>query len=162
MDIAEARTLAEELLAEHVDPDEGWTVGPFANWKRKLAICDYEVKQIRLSRVYVQYATLERLTNTILHEIAHIHAGQDAEPHGAEWKAAARRLGMENPLAMVKLSDEEIKAVPFLYRASCRHGCEIGYWRRPAKRTVVWGVCSIHQAGLKWTDLRTGEPLMVR
>lgn len=87
----EARGIARELLDEHGLTD--WKVR-IDNAQRRLGACFYGAKVISLSRQYITTGTDTQLRNTILHEIAHAHAGH-AAGHGPAWKAAAVRVGAD-------------------------------------------------------------------
>ena len=87
----EARELARTLLDEHGLAD--WTVR-IDNTQGRLGACFNDRKVISLSRQYITTGTDEQLRNTILHEIAHAHAGH-AAGHGPKWKAAAIRVGAD-------------------------------------------------------------------
>lgn len=159
MDLREARELAEELLEFHVG-NTGWTVGPFTRRKTQAGVCVYNTRQIRLSAPLVKLNTRERVIETILHEIAHVLVGPDVAAHGPEWAATAKSLGLADPAAKAIIG-VDIKAPPPLYQGVCERGCKYEYLRRPAKRTLTWGLCGKHGLGLVWTDLRKGTRLMV-
>jgi len=57
----------------------------------------YRENEIRLSRVVL--TTHDRVYDTVLHEYAHLlvyqQFGKSARPHGGEWKAVMRQLGLE-------------------------------------------------------------------
>lgn len=87
----EARELARNLLDEHGLSD--WKVR-IDNAQRRLGACFHSKKVISLSRQFIATGTDAQLRNTILHEIAHAHAGHGAG-HGPAWKAAAARIGAD-------------------------------------------------------------------
>lgn len=64
----------------------------FNHAERQLGLCRYQEKRILLSRGHAANGTRERVTDTILHEIAHALAGPSAR-HGPAWQMVARRLG---------------------------------------------------------------------
>lgn len=86
-----ARELARTMLDEHGLTD--WAVR-IDNAQRRLGACFYSQKVISLSRQYIAVGTDAQLRDTILHEIAHAHAGH-AAGHGQEWKDAAARIGAD-------------------------------------------------------------------
>jgi predicted SprT family Zn-dependent metalloprotease len=46
-----------------------------------------------MSRKLTPLRTMDRIRNTILHEIAHALNGPSKAPHGVEWKRIAERIG---------------------------------------------------------------------
>lgn len=111
MDITEARKLAIALMEEHEVShwDFRWDRA-----ERRMGAAHFSKLEISMSSKYASVATAEQVRETMLHEIAHVHAGARAG-HGPVWKAAARRLGIapnrcgENPYYQQKM-DEAIKA----------------------------------------------------
>jgi hypothetical protein len=73
----------------------GWKFA-FDRAKTRAGQCDYTHKVISLSEYYVSesYVPLADIRNTILHEIAHVLAG-DAAGHGREWKKKALEIGCD-------------------------------------------------------------------
>lgn len=76
--------------------------------------------------------------DTVRHEVAHAYvfatAGRDATPHGAAWKAAARRAGAD-PTARY----EGDGAVDAAYVLACPAGCfERGYLKRSGRIKHPW------------------------
>lgn len=112
------RELARDLLYQHGLAD--WRVR-IDNAQERLGLCDYATKTVSLSRQYIAVASDAQALDTILHEIAHAHAGSEAG-HGPEWKAAAERIGA-NPSrtadvpemkdAKSRRLEDAIKARPF-------------------------------------------------
>jgi SprT-like family len=68
MDISHARQVAESLPQSHGLQD--WVI-EFGQAKRVFGVCLRRKKIIRLSAPLVELNTVTRVTNTILHEIAH-------------------------------------------------------------------------------------------
>ena len=89
MDYNDAAQLAETLIAEHGLRD--WAFG-FNRGKRTLGLCDYTSKRIELSMYYVAHNAEDSVRDTLLHEIAHALAGDDAG-HGPRWRAVCKRIG---------------------------------------------------------------------
>lgn len=87
--LMEVDALGRELMARHGLAD--WSF-QFHDAEKKLGVCRYREKRIQLSYSHAINGTPDQVTDTILHEIAHALAGQDAG-HGPVWKAIARRLG---------------------------------------------------------------------
>lgn len=63
--------------------DRGWIFG-WCRSKRTVGWCKFDRKTIELSPYYL-HETMEKLQDTILHEIAHAFAGHSAG-HGPEWQ----------------------------------------------------------------------------
>lgn len=59
---------------------------------RRAGLCDFRNRRITLSRHLVANSSLDEIEQVLLHEIAHALVGQ-AAGHGADWKAAAKRIG---------------------------------------------------------------------
>ena len=75
-----------------------WTLR-FNAARKKLGECRAGQKLISISRAHAVKDPRDRVTDSILHEIAHALAGPVAG-HGPAWKAVARRLGaMPRPCA---------------------------------------------------------------
>jgi hypothetical protein len=89
MDISQARQLAQSLLRTHGLHD--WVI-EFGQARRQFGACVRRKKAIRLSAPLVRLNTVERVTNTILHEIAH---ALTKDGHTKEWKSTARAIGCD-------------------------------------------------------------------
>ena len=81
--------MARRLMDEH--GLIGWTLA-FVEAERRLGDCDFKGRVIRISRSHALEGSDEQIRDTVLHEIAHAIAGQEAG-HGPMWKATARRIG---------------------------------------------------------------------
>ena len=60
--------------------------------RRRAGQCDFTNKTISLSRLYVRYADIDHIRDTILHEIAHALVGP-RHGHNAVWRQKAREIG---------------------------------------------------------------------
>jgi predicted SprT family Zn-dependent metalloprotease len=93
MKLEKAEILADKILKyfkkEGFITDE-WQF-QWSKAKSYLGYCNYNKKYISLSRFYVEIANKDQIKDTILHEIAHIIAGQKAG-HGPQWKRACREI----------------------------------------------------------------------
>ncbi|GAA1914998.1 hypothetical protein GCM10009815_07380 [Nocardioides marmoribigeumensis] len=89
MEIAAARRLALELMAEH--GLSGWRL-QLDNAKRRAGICRYSDRVIGLSRPLTALHSEDEVRDTVLHEIAHALVGPGTG-HGPRWRAVARRIG---------------------------------------------------------------------
>lgn len=91
----QARTLANELMSKHGLLQRGWKFA-FDRAKARCGQCDYTTRVITLSRFYVSDPNVpsDDIRNTILHEIAHVLAGDEAA-HGPLWKRVAVSIGCD-------------------------------------------------------------------
>lgn len=81
--------LAYSLLAEH--GLQNWCIS-FDHARRRAGLCNFSTKTISLSRHYAREATIEHITDTILHEIAHALVGP-RHGHDAIWRRKAKDIG---------------------------------------------------------------------
>ena len=81
--------LATELMDAH--GLVAWRV-KLDHARRRAGQCDYKNKTISLSRLYVRYADIDHIRDTILHEIAHALVGP-RHGHDAVWRKKAREIG---------------------------------------------------------------------
>ncbi|MFC4988890.1 SprT-like domain-containing protein [Saliphagus infecundisoli] len=96
---------------------------------------DYE---IRIARRLFEGDDDDTWRDTVRHEVAHAYVldtvGSHAQPHGDEWKAAARRAGAD-PVARCE-GDETVDAT---YVLACPNGCfERGYLQRTDRVKQPW------------------------
>jgi len=91
MELGTAVALTLNLLNEHSLIEKGWTV-KLGNGSRRLGVCYWHKKLIKLSRHHVLNGTDVEIMDTIRHEVAHALAGPAAR-YGPEWKAWAIKLG---------------------------------------------------------------------
>ena len=80
---------AQSLLIEH--GLKNWRFS-FDHARRRAGLCNFSTKTISLSRHYACQATIEHITDTILHEIAHALVGP-CHGHDAVWRSKARDIG---------------------------------------------------------------------
>lgn len=89
MDLNEAKTLTLDKMREHGLHD--WSF----KFSRSLSLfgqCSYSTKTIKLSQPLTEVNTVDHVTDTILHEIAHALVGP-GQGHGSLWKRTAIQLG---------------------------------------------------------------------
>lgn len=86
---AEVINLATDMMKEH--GLDGWRI-KLDHARRRAGQCDYNKKEISLSRHYVRYAEMDHIRDTILHEIAHALVGPH-HGHDAVWRQQARAIG---------------------------------------------------------------------
>lgn len=90
MNLDQAQTLARELIEQHLG--RGWRI-EWNDSDRLFGGCQPNRRAIQLSRHFVRRCSRDEVVDTILHEIAHGLTPSGVKPHGAEWQAAAQRLG---------------------------------------------------------------------
>lgn len=93
MDFEDARALGNELMNQYWYKMEGWDLA-FDNAKRRCGATHFGKKTITLSRHFVSLNDEAAVRETMLHEIAHVIAGQAGDRgHGRIWKGIARQIG---------------------------------------------------------------------
>lgn len=111
MDIAEARTLALQLMNEH--GLQRWTFR-IDKSKVRFGYCNWRHGRISLSGPLTELNNLDKVRDTILHEIA--HALTPFQDHNATWKLKAQSIGA-NPMACYNTTD--VKLPPSPWHAIC-------------------------------------------
>lgn len=111
--------------------------------KTTAAICQFEPLEIHMSRYFIDSPKVseKEVTNTILHEMAHVIAGFEAG-HGPTWKRIARSIGCD----AMRCTEPFLEAKNYKYVLKCGHGCIIK--RHKIKRGRVF-VCKNHQKLMK-------------
>lgn len=89
MNLHDAERMARSLMDQH--GLSHWRF-KFDRAKQRFGLCDYNKYTISLSHDLTVLNGEDEVRNTILHEIAHALAGNDAG-HGYEWKSVARSIG---------------------------------------------------------------------
>lgn len=84
-----------------------------------VATCNYQDRTIYVNRLYTETHDLDRLMQTLYHEVAHVIAGADAD-HGPTWKRIARALGCRDPQANCTTSDE-YRIQVYKYQVAVQH-----------------------------------------
>ncbi|EMA54390.1 SprT-like domain-containing protein [Halococcus salifodinae] len=150
-----SRLVAEEITTtldragfESLSPDS-FHIDVTDSFQRKLGECrpvrqpdgesGTDQYQIRIARRLFDDTCDSQWRDTVRHEVAHAHVlstlGQDVQPHGSEWKEAARRAGA-NPTARYEASDDLLDAD---YVLACPDGCfERGYLQRTKRIKYPW------------------------
>ena len=118
MELGTAVALTLNLLNEHNLLSQGWTA-KLTRGSRRLGLCSYNKKVIKLARHHVMNGTDAEIMDTIRHEVAHALAGPFAK-HGPEWKAWARKLGA-NPRSHTKNISYEMPYKFILHCPVCQH-----------------------------------------
>lgn len=94
-------------------------------FRRNLVTNESQPVKLQLSGKLLAHTSWDQVTDTILHEIAHIHAGHDAG-HGPAWQAAAMRIGA-TPKAC---AENVVPASAHKHTATCaKCGHEVGFDR---------------------------------
>jgi hypothetical protein len=131
----EIQDFANEMLSKHAA-----SVWSF-KWNNRMTawgMCDEADWTIQLSLpLFNALKNKEDAKITILHEIAHAIVGC-VEGHNAEWKAAARKLGIINPLSKSNYeldSSDFYKYVLLIDQGDHFEDCKSRGWhRRPRKK----------------------------
>ena len=84
-------SLVQQEMGKYGLIDSGWDYH-YDNAKRRLGLCNYSHKTIYFSLPFVDINTIDRMHNTVLHEIAHALIGP-GYGHGYFWKAKAKYIG---------------------------------------------------------------------
>ena len=121
MDLLKARELAHNLMKQH--GLELWNF-EFNNAKRRFGICRHSLRRIGLSRNLVLLNTKKRVTNTILHEIAHALVGP-RNGHNWVWREKAIEIGCDGKRCY---TTQDTKIVKRTLIAKC-HNCGKEYGR---------------------------------
>lgn len=96
--------------------------------KRRAGACHFTDRRIGLSRHLTPVHTPEQVRDTVLHEIAHAHAGPRAG-HGPRWQAAAVAIGASPRRCL----PEDAVSIPGSWVGTCPRGHSIDRHRRPVR-----------------------------
>lgn len=134
MNLNDAKKLANELMLKH-----GlvyWAFG-FNNAKRTFGICNFTRKRIELSKPLTELNDVEKVKDTILHEIA--HALTPGHGHDSVWKRKALEIGSNGDRCF---SSKVVKTPESKYIADCV-GCNRTFKKhRTPKKSQSCGICS--------------------
>ena len=150
--LKDVATEARTLMNRHGLKD--WTLR-FNTAKTKLGECRQDQKLIRLSRTHAVNDPPDRVTDTILPEIAHGLAGPTAR-HGPAWKAIARRLGA-TPKSCAPERDET-RRLREIARAKFRTGDSVSFIARGKLRAGVIVRLNPKRAKVKCGDVAWSVP----
>lgn len=137
MEQREAFNLATKLMMQHELLQNGWMF-EFDNAKRRFGCCNHRTKTISLSRELVSLNTTERVTNTILHEIAHALVGR-GHGHNGVWKRKAIEIGCDGKRCY---TEENTNIVKGKFQATCPKCNHVHHKHRKPKRQKSCGNCS--------------------
>ncbi len=155
MDACQAHALARRLMNTHGLDD--WSV-VLDNAKRRLGVCRERRKEIGLSRHFVELNNESAVTNTILHEIAHALAGNEAG-HGPKWRKVAQQIGAD-PVRCTDATQIVTPSPKWIGRCElCGFAAERHRLAGSAKTAACPVCCDRHRNGrydsafqLKWTE----------
>jgi predicted SprT family Zn-dependent metalloprotease len=148
--VADARALAADLMTQH--RLTGWRL-VFDNARTRAGVCRFDRKEIGLSRVLTELHSVEQVTDTILHEIAHALAGP-RHGHDRVWQATARRIGC----SATRCVPADAPRVEGVWEGSCPAGHRVTAHRRPV-RVRSCPTCSRgFDVSARYTWTRGGRP----
>lgn len=151
MNTALAAEIATDLVWQHCPSDWYWQ---WSNAKTQFGLCQYARKTIKLSRPLTEINDEDTFRSVVLHEIAHVLAGPDAN-HGPVWRAHARRLGLKNPGRCTEANEIE-----YLYIAACPIHGQLRGGRHKMTWSTYHRVCRRCRLPITWTR-RDGKPVAV-
>jgi predicted SprT family Zn-dependent metalloprotease len=132
MNLKDAESLALSLMDEHKLTT--W-VFRFDNAKKRFGCCNQSQRIISLSSRLVELNDLEKVKDTILHEIAHALVGPN-HGHDRVWELRALQIGCDGK----RCYGQEVERVKPKYKGECRN-CHRFIFRH--KRTnISCGKCS--------------------
>lgn len=135
MDLSDAHSLGERLLAQHGLTAAGWRV-VFDRAKRRAGVCRFGPKEISLSAPITRLHDEAEVRDTILHEIAHALVGH-RHGHDATWRRAAREIGCSGS----RCTSADAPRVEPPWLGVCAAGHTTGRHRRP-ERVMTCAACS--------------------
>lgn len=149
MDIYEASELLENKMIEH--GLSNWNFG-FSNTQNR-GDCNYTKKLIRLSRPFVKANGIERVLQTILHEIAHALTWinhRNAKPHGIEWQTIAKSIGHTGQRYMAAESYDTGRTRKDTEKVGTCPNCDRKMYAR-RRQNIACGKCCKQYNGGKYT-----------
>lgn len=122
----------------------------------RLGQCNYTTQSISFSEPLLEANPFNIFYDTLLHEMAHALVGQGYKPHGPEWKAKARELGLENPTAGTDEAD--LPDSYYRYAGDCRgdHPQHSAFRRHRMNRKSKY-LCTKCQRVIVWFDRKLQE-----
>ena len=135
MDLTDAHTMGQTLLAEHGLDAAGWRV-VFDGAKRRAGVCRFGPQEISLSAPITRLHDEAEVRDTILHEIAHALVGP-RHGHDATWRRAARQIGCSG----LRCTPADAPRVEPPWLGVCAAGHTTGRHRRP-ERVMTCAACS--------------------
>lgn len=132
MNLQEAKELALQLMAKHGLIEKGWKF-EYDQSKSHGGMCRYSSKIIFLSAPFTEIRSVENVTDTILHEIAHALVPRGSH-HNKVWKRKAVEVGCKPVRCFV---DAVLEGK---YKAVCPNG-HIFYSHRKRTRSSSCSLC---------------------
>lgn len=106
------KCLANKLLRAYKLDKEGWHFqyhrGRTPIW---LGLCQFQYKRIKLNPMFVDCSSMDRIIDTLLHEVAHALT-RDCYNHGWHWKMKCMEVGCE-PRSTTLLDETEFAFTVF-------------------------------------------------
>lgn len=141
MDLKHAYNLALELMDKHGLLDDKWNF-EFNRRKQSAGLCSYRNHTIYLSEPITSLSSIEDVTDTILHEIA--HALTHGHGHDSVWRKKAIEIGANGHRCFDqhdKPSHANAVRTISKYKAVCINGHE-HFANRKHKRRGSCPICS--------------------
>jgi len=120
----------------------GWRFG-WNNRKRACGLCNYQKREVSLSRHYVSLNTAEDIRHTTLHEVAHALVGP-GHGHKWVWRSMALSLGIRASTCNAKAEMPKGK-----WTATCGCPGQVHTMHRKPKRLEGWR-CRRCQIAIVW------------
>jgi SprT protein len=126
--ISAAERILRSVFKPHALP--GWKILFSQTSLKRSGSCSYHTKTLRINKSFAVRAPESSLVDTILHEIAHMLAGESAG-HGPEWKKVAKEIGCSGKVE----HDFEWASEPFVAKCPTKGHLEMGAnvirWKKP-------------------------------
>ena len=147
MNLQDAKNLTISLMDKHDLLGKAWYF-EFDNAKNRFGCCNHTQKRISLSRSLVALNDEARVTNTILHEIAHALVGAK-HGHDYVWRSKALEIGCNGERCF---SSRNTEIPESKYIAKC-NGCNRVHSRHKMTRKIKYGSSSCaHCSGGRYNE----------
>ena len=133
-ELNEVRKVAVELMHQH--NLHSWSF-EFDNASRRFGRCNYTLKKITLSKKLSSVNDINRVKNTILHEIAHAIVGHE-HGHDDVWRDKAISIGCNGERCF---SSRNTILVESKWIGRCMNGHEHRRYKTPTRESSC-GLCS--------------------
>lgn len=120
----EAQKFLKGTFAPHVLP--GWEIDFTELTYNRAGSCSHHTKTIRINKSFARTVEPATLIDTILHEVAHMKAGEAAN-HGPAWKKVAKEIGCSGTVSHNFVWE----------RAAFVARCPRGHYEQPANQ-IRW------------------------
>jgi len=148
MDLIELKNFAQIEMAKWGLTQKGW-VFDLDNAKRRLGVCNYRDKTIKVSKEYAQNNEEKWVKDTVLHEIA--HALTPGHNHDRVWKQACIKVGAR-PKRGKELT--EIKQTKGNWKGTC--DCK-SHWAYRKGSRMKDSYCNDCKSPISYVNVKTGE-----